>query len=438
MTERECENQQRSPMQPSMLGSPVCSDTETCTSQSPTQDKYSVLALERQNLERYLNLIRSQCHKKASPLKSHLSQSSHTPTCEIGNPELPSGSSSQEEDMIETIDQHLCNDRVVKLNCSPKISLEVREQPKLPPAPLALKRPLQRRSTISIILGDDYVEDFRQRSAKKCLDKEKLLEPAFYKAKHAKKARVSCGLHRKLGIDQNKKNGKENIEFIPLSKEHLKRLIELAEGDCLQVLVTKFNLNIQRSEIQILLNFRWLNDVIINFYMNLLTERSEKCVGQLPSVYAMNTFFVPRLLQSGHAGVKRWTRKVDLFSKDIIPVPVHSNGVHWCMAIIHMRDKTILYYDSIGGGNQKVLDALEAYLQQESLDKRKLSFDTSGFRIGNALNVPRQENSRDCGVFACMFAEYLTRDAPITFSQDNIDYFRRKMALEISGGELWL
>ncbi|XP_017128479.1 sentrin-specific protease 1 [Drosophila elegans] len=437
MTERECENLQRSPMESSILGSPVCSDTKTCTSQSPTQDKYNVLALERQNLERYLNLIRSQCHKKTSPLKSHLSKSTDTPTCEIGNPDLPSGSSTQEEDMIETIDQHLCNDhRVVKLNCSPKISLEVKEQPKLPPAPLALKRPLQRRSTI--ILGDDCVQDFRQRSAKKCLGKENLLEPAFNKAESAKKARVSCGLQRKSIIKQKKKTGKKKIEFIPLSKEHLKRLIELAEGDCLQVLVTKFNLNIQRSEIQILLNFRWLNDVIINFYMNLLTERSEKRIGQLPSVYAMNTFFVPRLLQSGHAGVKRWTRKVDLFSKDIIPVPVHSNGVHWCMAIIHMRDKTILYYDSIGGGNQKVLDALEAYLREESLDKRKLSFDTSGFRIGNALNVPQQKNSRDCGVFACMFAEYLTRDAPITFSQDNIDYFRRKMALEISGGELWL
>lgn len=187
-----------------------------------------------------------------------------------------------------------------------------------------------------------------------------------------------------------------------------------------------------------MLGSSWLNDEVINFYMSLLTERSELRAGELPSVYAMNTFFVPRLLQNGHGGVKRWTRKVDLFSKDIIPVPVHCNGVHWCMAIIHMRNKTIRYYDSMGKPNQDVLDALESYLRQESLDKRKQPFDTSGFKIESVPNVPQQTNGSDCGVFSCMFAEYITRDAPITFSQEHMEYFRKKMVLEIAGGQLWL
>lgn len=53
-------------------------------------------------------------------------------------------------------------------------------------------------------------------------------------------------------------------------------------------------------------------------------------------------------MQMGHSGVRRWTRKIDIFSYDIIPVPVHVGGVHWCMSIINMREKSIKYYDSMG------------------------------------------------------------------------------------------
>ena len=56
--------------------------------------------------------------------------------------------------------------------------------------------------------------------------------------------------------------------------------------------------------------------------MNLIMERSEKNES-LPKVYVMNTFFVPKLLQGGHGSVRRWTRKVDIFSYDVIPIPVH-------------------------------------------------------------------------------------------------------------------
>ena len=204
------------------------------------------------------------------------------------------------------------------------------------------------------------------------------------------------------------------------------------------MLVSKFNLNITRRDIHTLLGQNWLNDEVINFYMNLLTERGEKKNEShgYPQVYAMNTFFVPRLLQAGHGGVKRWTRKVDIFAKDVIPVPVHVGGVHWCMAIIHMKNKTIRYYDSMGSPNPNVLKALEQYLRDESMQKRKLPFDTSQFEIESVRDVPRQMNGSDCGVFSCMFAEYISRNRDITFSKKNMEYFRQKMILEIVQGEL--
>lgn len=204
-----------------------------------------------------------------------------------------------------------------------------------------------------------------------------------------------------------------------------------------EVLITKFNQNITRRDIATLLGDSWLNDEVINFYMNLLMER---CSGQTkyPKVYAMNTFFMPKVLQQGQSGVRRWTRKTDIFAYDVIPVPVHVSNIHWCMAIIHFRDKTIRYYDSMGQPNKRVLDTLEQYLKDESMDKRKSAFDTSGWIKESVTDCPRQMNGSDCGVFSCMFAEYVTRDHRINFSQDNMPYFRQKMILEICSGKLLL
>jgi sentrin-specific protease 1 len=42
--------------------------------------------------------------------------------------------------------------------------------------------------------------------------------------------------------------------------------------------------------------------------MELLKKRGT--LSNYPSVYTFNTFFYPKLLSGGHAGLKRWTRKV--------------------------------------------------------------------------------------------------------------------------------
>ena len=46
-------------------------------------------------------------------------------------------------------------------------------------------------------------------------------------------------------------------------------------------------------------------------------------------------------------------------------------------------------------------------------------------------DIPQQNNSSDCGMFSCKFAEYLSRRADITFDQADMPYFRRRMMWEI-------
>ncbi|KAI4504185.1 hypothetical protein M0802_000656 [Mischocyttarus mexicanus] len=195
-----------------------------------------------------------------------------------------------------------------------------------------------------------------------------------------------------------------------------------------EVLIEAHGLRITRKDINTLADLNWLNDEVINFYMNLLIDRGTS--DKFPKVHAMNTFFYPKLLSGGHSSLKRWTRKVDIFVQDIIVVPIHL-GIHWCMSIIDFRDKSICYYDSMGSSNPKCLSALRQYLEEESMDKKKKSFDTSDWKLISVKNIPQQMNGSDCGVFSCIFAEYICANRKITFTQEDMPYFRNKMAYEI-------
>ncbi|OWR40766.1 putative sentrin/sumo-specific protease [Danaus plexippus plexippus] len=227
------------------------------------------------------------------------------------------------------------------------------------------------------------------------------------------------------------------VELPPLTPEQEKLVNRaLGPGPPGQLLVEKFNLRIHRRDLQTLAGLNWLNDEVINFYMNLLMQRSEERK-ELPRVYATNTFFYPKLMQSGQAGLRRWTRKVDIFGHDLMVVPVHL-GVHWCLSLIDFREKKISYLDSMGARNEPCLAALLQYLRDEHQDKKGQAFDDAGWKTENMKDIPQQMNGSDCGMFACTFAEFSSRGARYTFSQAHMPYLRRKAALEILQARLLL
>ncbi|KAB1270265.1 Sentrin-specific protease 1 [Camelus dromedarius] len=140
-------------------------------------------------------------------------------------------------------------------------------------------------------------------------------------------------------------------EFPEITEEMEKEIKNVfRNGNQDEVLSEAFRLTITRKDIQTLNHLNWLNDEIINFYMNMLMERSKE--KGLPSVHAFNTFFFTKLKTAGYQAVKRWTKKVDVFSVDILLVPIHL-GVHWCLAVVDFRKKNITYYDSMGGINNE-------------------------------------------------------------------------------------
>ncbi|RUS28490.1 hypothetical protein BC938DRAFT_481819 [Jimgerdemannia flammicorona] len=122
--------------------------------------------------------------------------------------------------------------------------------------------------------------------------------------------------------------------------------------------------------------------------------------------------------------------EIDLFSKSYVIVPVHL-GMHWCCAVINFVKHRVEYYDSLHGANPDCHKILRAYIQQESLDKKKEPYDLSDWEDYEPKTCPNQENGYDCGVFASTVAEYISREEPFDFGQKHMKYIRERMIYEI-------
>lgn len=72
---------------------------------------------------------------------------------------------------------------------------------------------------------------------------------------------------------------------------------------------------------------KWLNDVIIDFYIKYLI--TDFATGEVrDKLYAFSTQFYVRLTAKtsegeGYEGVKRWTKNVKIFEKDFIIIPMN-------------------------------------------------------------------------------------------------------------------
>lgn len=245
-------------------------------------------------------------------------------------------------------------------------------------------------------------------------------------------------LRRKMSILETKEkhcSGKERdkrMDDLLELTEDMEREISnaLGHGPQDEVLSSAFKLRITRGDIQTLKNYHWLNDEVINFYMNLLVERNKK--QGYPALHAFSTFFYPKLKSGGYQAVKRWTKGVNLFEQELILVPIHRK-VHWSLVVIDLRKRCLKYLDSMGQKGHRICEILLQYLQDESKTKRNIDLNLLEWTHYSMKphEIPQQLNGSDCGMFTCKYADYISRDKPITFTQHQMPLFRKKMVWEI-------
>ncbi|KAF8084590.1 hypothetical protein N665_0711s0019 [Sinapis alba] len=228
--------------------------------------------------------------------------------------------------------------------------------------------------------------------------------------------------------------------FIPLTEEEEAEVYRAFSGrNRRKVLVSheSSNIDITGEILQCLTPSAWLNDEVINVYLELLKERETREPKNYLKCHFFNTFFYKKLLSdSGYnfKAVRRWTtqRKLGyaLIDCDMIFVPIH-RGVHWTLAVINNRDRKLLYLDSLNGVDSKILNALAKYLGDEAKEKSGKDIDVSSWEMEFVEGIPQQQNGYDCGMFMLKYIDFFSRGLGLCFSQEHMPYFRLRTAKEI-------
>uniref|UniRef100_UPI00398EB191 uncharacterized protein n=1 Tax=Pristiophorus japonicus TaxID=55135 RepID=UPI00398EB191 len=172
----------------------------------------------------------------------------------------------------------------------------------------------------------------------------------------------------------------------------------------------------------------WLNDQVMNMYGDLVMDTVPN------KVHFFNSFFYDKLRTKGYDGVKRWTKNVDIFNKDLLLIPIHLE-VHWSLISVDVREKTITYFDSQRTLNRRCPKHIGKYLQAEAIKKNRHDFsdDWKGYF---KMNVARQNNDSDCGAFVLQFCKCLALGQPYSFTQQDMPKLRRQIYKELCNCKL--
>ncbi|KAH9314553.1 hypothetical protein KI387_023180, partial [Taxus chinensis] len=186
----------------------------------------------------------------------------------------------------------------------------------------------------------------------------------------------------------------------------------------------------------------FINDTLIDFYIKYLqTTISDK---KKESCHFFNSFFFRKLADLDKAPdievvnrqafqrVRKWTRRVNLFEKDYIFIPVNYS-LHWSLVVIcnpgavledgdHSKTPCILHMDSLGS-HTSLKKLIQSYLWEEWRERHmedEAMFNTACERFSNmtfiSVEAPQQDNCFDCGLFLLHYVEMFLRDAPAKFN----------------------
>ncbi|MBA0842659.1 hypothetical protein Goarm_002469, partial [Gossypium armourianum] len=210
-------------------------------------------------------------------------------------------------------------------------------------------------------------------------------------------------------------------------------------------------ISISKRDVELLCPETFINDTIIDFYIKYLKNKIKP--EEQHRFHFFNSFFFRKLAdldkglsdecqaKSAFQRVHKWTRKVDIFEKDYIFIPVNYS-LHWSLIVIchpgevaKLKGKLIMDYDatenllkvpcilhmdSIRGSHRGLKNLFQSYLTEEWKQRHKEAADDVPSKFLNLqfvpLELPQQENSFDCGLFLLHYVERFLLQAPINFS----------------------
>ncbi|XP_028285377.1 sentrin-specific protease 3b [Parambassis ranga] len=224
----------------------------------------------------------------------------------------------------------------------------------------------------------------------------------------------------------------ENIFSESFSQPHRKtviqHLIQSFQRSSGSAVAKSFRINYKRhvltmDDLGTLYGQNWLNDQVMNMYGDLVMDSVPE------KVHFFNSFFYDKLRTKGYEGVKRWTKNVDIFQKDLLLIPIHLE-VHWSLVSVDIPRRAITYFDSQRTLNRRCPKHIFKYLQAEAIKKDQQDFLT-GWKGFFKMNVGRQNNDSDCGAFVLQYCKCLALGQPFSFGQQDMPWLRRQMYKEL-------
>ena len=142
-----------------------------------------------------------------------------------------------------------------------------------------------------------------------------------------------------------------------------------------------------------------------------------------------------------YAQVRRWTKRMNIFSHRRLFFPINISNAHWVLVVVQPGDRTITYYDSLQGlyDGSVYLRTILQYLQDEAADKKQPTIHPRDWTLIDSSNTatppPQQPSgSVECGVFAIIYADLISRDRSIHMDPDDYIELRRYIAHSILRG----
>ena len=217
----------------------------------------------------------------------------------------------------------------------------------------------------------------------------------------------------------------------------------LGPGPAGELLTDIANIPVTRSSMRTLRPGNWLNDEVINVFIELLRKHIEAT--NLPKIYITSTLLYAKLVCRGYqfSRVARWTKNCDFRQIRRVIIPLHIHGNHWVVAIIDLMLHTFEYYDSLAGDaahNAQQLNAdgrcIYDHLMRWLVNVCAVAEDEVKSFTVLPSSVPKQLNGCDCGVFMLCYALCRAMEIEPHFKQEDIAGIRRQMVWDILNKQL--
>ena len=217
----------------------------------------------------------------------------------------------------------------------------------------------------------------------------------------------------------------------PVMTEEMKEQVRLSKtGPEKEIVVRRQGVQVTRGDLRSLNNGIWLNDAVISASLTMMEERSQQPGAGIPTVCVVDSLWVQRLMEKGYDPPQH--RRCNPFDSQLLLWPINVGKVHWALAVANHKLKTIDYFDSLGECDSRAVESLQEFIKGEHEDIYGAPIERYAFQRKTA--IPGQVGGKDCGVFLLAYADFLTRCAPFTFSQADVEYLRQKIAWEIING----